>query len=172
MLLVAKASLSKIRCEKNVTTEATFNTWFIDTKFSSFLRVEWGDLLPAICPEGRVCWGNWARKDGFSTFEWEILSFGQTATFFSSFIFSRTTSPAAAYRVSQASWYPEEGTDEGEETWEDTLDDPLELLLLPESRDPEDQLPLDQLVGESRPCKWNYIVRNLGMQAERHLCYV
>jgi len=55
------------------------------------------------------------------------------------------------YKVSQASWYLEEGAYEGEATWNNTLNDPLELLLQPESRDLGDQLPLDQLEGESQP---------------------
>jgi hypothetical protein len=97
----------------------------------------------------------------------ECRSVENTEAFFSSFIFSLTTSPAAAYKVSQASWYPEEGADEGDETWDDTLEEPLELLLLPESREPEDQLPLDQLVGESRPCNKKLLVtKNLGTTGE------
>jgi hypothetical protein len=47
---------------------------------------------------------------------------------------------------------PDDGAEEGEETWDETLEEPLELLWLPERRGPDDQLPLDQLEGDTRPC--------------------
>lgn len=72
---------------------------------------------------------------------------GKGTAFLSSFIFNLTTSPAAAYRRSQASWCAAEGVVGGDDTCDETLDEPFELAVLPEGQLLDDQLPFDQLDG-------------------------